>query len=87
MCVCVCVSQVLQEKLCEMESELQSIRQAAQNHERTVQNLTDSLRTKDTEVITHTSQQTRLVYVNNVFPSPNPSLTLTRDSVVVWMVS
>ncbi|XP_056099603.1 myomegalin-like isoform X3 [Rhinichthys klamathensis goyatoka] len=39
----------LQEKVCEMESELLSIRQAAQNQQRTIQNLTDSLRTKDTE--------------------------------------
>ncbi|XP_026108731.1 myomegalin-like isoform X2 [Carassius auratus] len=39
----------LLEKVCEMESELRSIRQAAQNQERTIQNLTDSLRTKDTE--------------------------------------
>ncbi|XP_016395745.1 myomegalin isoform X4 [Sinocyclocheilus rhinocerous] len=42
-------NKVLQEKLCEMESELRSIRQAAQNQERTIQNLTDNLRTKDTE--------------------------------------
>uniref|UniRef100_A0A672RKK8 Uncharacterized protein n=1 Tax=Sinocyclocheilus grahami TaxID=75366 RepID=A0A672RKK8_SINGR len=47
-------NKVLQEKLCEMESELRSIRQAAQNQERTIQNLTDSLRTKDTEVIIYT---------------------------------
>ncbi|XP_077101826.1 myomegalin isoform X8 [Siphateles boraxobius] len=39
----------LQEKVCEMESELLSIRQSAQNQQRTIQNLTDSLRTKDTE--------------------------------------
>ncbi len=68
--VCVCVflvTQVLQEKLCEMES----IRQAAQNQERSVQNLTDNLRTKDTEVSTHTSQTRRLVYVSDVFASPN----------------
>ncbi|XP_016419008.1 myomegalin-like isoform X2 [Sinocyclocheilus rhinocerous] len=37
------------EKRCEIESELRSIRQAAQNQERTIQNLTDNLRTKDTE--------------------------------------
>lgn len=45
----------LQEKLCEMETELWSIRQAAQNQERTIQNLTDSLSTKDSEVNTHMS--------------------------------
>ncbi|XP_039544786.1 myomegalin-like isoform X3 [Pimephales promelas] len=39
----------LQKKVSEMESELLSIRQAAQNQQRTIQNLTDSLRTKDTE--------------------------------------
>ncbi len=67
-CVCMfLVTQVLQEKLCEMES----IRQAAQNQERSVQNLTDNLRTKDTEVSTHTSQTRRLVYVSDVFASPN----------------
>uniref|UniRef100_A0A673KY19 Myomegalin-like n=1 Tax=Sinocyclocheilus rhinocerous TaxID=307959 RepID=A0A673KY19_9TELE len=42
-------NKVLQEKRCEIESELRSIRQAAQNQERTIQNLTDNLRTKDTE--------------------------------------
>ncbi|KAK7159966.1 hypothetical protein R3I94_006106 [Phoxinus phoxinus] len=41
----------LQEKVCEMESELLSIRQAAQNQQRTIQNLTDSMRTKDTEAL------------------------------------
>ncbi|KAJ8357203.1 hypothetical protein SKAU_G00199970 [Synaphobranchus kaupii] len=39
----------LQEKLCEMESELRSIRQAAQCQERTIQGLSESVTTKDSE--------------------------------------
>ncbi|XP_041752612.2 myomegalin isoform X2 [Coregonus clupeaformis] len=39
----------LQEKLSEMECELRSIRQGAQNQERTIQCLTDSVSTKDNE--------------------------------------
>ncbi|XP_051984520.1 myomegalin-like [Xyrauchen texanus] len=42
-------NQELQVKLCEMEVELRSIRQASQNQERTIQNLTDDLNTKHTE--------------------------------------
>ncbi|XP_051554536.1 myomegalin-like isoform X2 [Myxocyprinus asiaticus] len=42
-------NQELQVKVCEMETELRSIRQAAQNQERTIQNLTDDLNTKHTE--------------------------------------
>lgn len=42
--------QKLQEKLSEMERELRSIRQAAQNQERTIQGLTESNSTKDREV-------------------------------------
>lgn len=58
------VTQKLQEKVCEMESELLSIRQAAQNQQRTIQNLTDSLRTKDTEVILYTHQRVTHVTSN-----------------------
>ncbi|XP_067309039.1 myomegalin isoform X8 [Pseudorasbora parva] len=55
----------LQEKVCEMESELRSIREAAQSQQRAIQNLTDSLRTKDTEapedsVLLHTHTHTHL---------------------------
>ncbi|XP_056599115.1 myomegalin isoform X2 [Triplophysa dalaica] len=39
----------LQEKLCELETELRSIRHTVQNQERTLQNLTDTLTTKDSE--------------------------------------
>uniref|UniRef100_A0AAY4EFB2 Short myomegalin-like EB1 binding protein N-terminal domain-containing protein n=1 Tax=Denticeps clupeoides TaxID=299321 RepID=A0AAY4EFB2_9TELE len=39
----------LQEKLSEMECELRSIRQAAQNQERTIQGLNESVTTKDNE--------------------------------------
>lgn len=42
--------QKLQEKLNEMECELRSIRQAAQSQERTIQGLTESIGTKDSEV-------------------------------------
>lgn len=42
--------QKLHEKLIEMECELRSIRQGAQNQERTIQCLTDSVSTKDNEV-------------------------------------
>lgn len=42
--------QKLQEKLNEMERELRSIRQEAQNQERTIQGLTESSSTKDREV-------------------------------------
>uniref|UniRef100_A0A673YXE7 Uncharacterized protein n=1 Tax=Salmo trutta TaxID=8032 RepID=A0A673YXE7_SALTR len=41
--------QKLHEKLIEMECELRSIRQGAQNQERTIQCLTDSVSTKDNE--------------------------------------
>lgn len=44
--------QKLQEKLNEMERELRSIRQEAQNQERTIQGLTESSSTKDREVNT-----------------------------------
>jgi len=52
------VTQKLQKKVIEMESELLSISQAAQNQQRTIQNLTDSLRTKDTEASTRTHTHT-----------------------------
>uniref|UniRef100_A0A3B3UCV2 Uncharacterized protein n=1 Tax=Poecilia latipinna TaxID=48699 RepID=A0A3B3UCV2_9TELE len=39
----------LQEKLTEMECELRSLRQAAQSQERTIQGLTESITTKDSE--------------------------------------
>lgn len=42
--------QKLQEKLNEMECELRSLRQAAQNQERTIQGLNESINTKDNEV-------------------------------------
>uniref|UniRef100_A0A665T3F9 Uncharacterized protein n=1 Tax=Echeneis naucrates TaxID=173247 RepID=A0A665T3F9_ECHNA len=42
--------QKLQEKLNEMECELRSLRQAGQSQERTIQGLTDSISTKDSEV-------------------------------------
>uniref|UniRef100_A0A3B3XJF7 Uncharacterized protein n=1 Tax=Poecilia mexicana TaxID=48701 RepID=A0A3B3XJF7_9TELE len=41
--------QKLQEKLNEMECELRSLRQAAQSQERTIQGLTESITTKDSE--------------------------------------
>uniref|UniRef100_A0A3Q2NS11 Short myomegalin-like EB1 binding protein N-terminal domain-containing protein n=1 Tax=Fundulus heteroclitus TaxID=8078 RepID=A0A3Q2NS11_FUNHE len=41
---------MLQEKLNEMECELRSLRQAAQGQERTIQGLTESVTTKDSEV-------------------------------------
>lgn len=47
------VFQRLQENLSEMETELRSIRQAAQNQERTIQSLTESLNTKETEVLAY----------------------------------
>uniref|UniRef100_A0A3Q2XAB0 Uncharacterized protein n=1 Tax=Hippocampus comes TaxID=109280 RepID=A0A3Q2XAB0_HIPCM len=40
---------LLQEKLNEMECELRSLRQAAQSQERTIQDLTESIGTKDSE--------------------------------------
>ncbi|KAG7457198.1 hypothetical protein MATL_G00243970 [Megalops atlanticus] len=42
-------NQRLQEKLCEMESELRSIRMAAQRQERTIQGLSETVSTKDSE--------------------------------------
>lgn len=42
--------QKLQEKLCEMESELRSVRQASQQQERTIQGLRETAGTKDREV-------------------------------------
>uniref|UniRef100_A0A3B4DUI7 Short myomegalin-like EB1 binding protein N-terminal domain-containing protein n=1 Tax=Pygocentrus nattereri TaxID=42514 RepID=A0A3B4DUI7_PYGNA len=48
-CVFVWVFQKLQGRLSEMETELRSIRQAAQSQERTIQSLTESLTTKETE--------------------------------------
>uniref|UniRef100_A0A3B5LG31 Uncharacterized protein n=1 Tax=Xiphophorus couchianus TaxID=32473 RepID=A0A3B5LG31_9TELE len=43
------VQSLLQEKLNEMECELRSLRQAAQSQERTIQGLTESITTKDSE--------------------------------------
>lgn len=42
--------QKLQEKLSEMECELRSLRQASQSQERTIQDLTETISTKDSEV-------------------------------------
>ncbi|XP_036410662.1 myomegalin-like isoform X2 [Megalops cyprinoides] len=42
-------NQRLQEKLCEMESDLRSIRMAAQRQERTIQGLSETVSTKDSE--------------------------------------
>lgn len=47
--LCLCL-QKLQVKLKEMECELRSLRQAAQGQERTIQGLTESIGTKDSEV-------------------------------------
>lgn len=48
--------QKLQEKLNEMECELRSLRQATQSQERTIQGLTESISTKDSEVCVWTQR-------------------------------
>lgn len=54
-----------------METELRSIRQAAQNQERTIQSLSESLNTKETEVraYTHTEadQSSEVVLARQIY--------------------
>ncbi|XP_073788723.1 myomegalin isoform X14 [Danio rerio] len=63
-------NQELQQKLCELESELLSIRQTSQEQENTIQTLTHTLSTKDT--------QTQELY--NVIEGQNKTLCKLRES-------